>query len=596
MSILFTGVSGNTYGGLGTSQWRASVPAETALGDLLVHYAVLGAGASIFYVDMDGWTVLAIVRGSSVIAVKYAEDFDVGGSPGVVCTGRVIDHSEGDFFPSSITCCYSGVHDYGGVVSLFEDTASTVHTVPAVLAPNPDTTIVALGQTLPPGGGFDVPYTGSIPAFTMRGHYQGFAFGEWWTNGCEIHDGRAGGTGLVGPWTGTETGTDKKVWNVLGLLPNPGKTHVYLTPFSIPLGNEPIHTLAVEGGGADDGVIIPGGGGDTGGGGLVTGQIYWGARIDGAFYNENSGTYGSVPADDAPWSGPTVGASWDLFEEHAGKAVTAIHWGGPGSTLPPSFDQVANARTRARGAFSAYSVAASTQQMNDLASNSNTNGTLTLVDNWCAQVQSQGYPMLARFAWEMNGNWSYPWQTGAGISSTTYKSAFNNWAARVLSQTDCVSICWCPNVEHGVTDPTPWFPGETYLDWLFMDGYNNLTATYASPSTVFGTTVPIFQGLSDLPIGIWETGCAAPTGSPGKAAWITDFLSTWLPANPVKAFFWFNERGNPALPHIEVGNSSSTFGGAAQTAFAAGIADDYFAANIVDGVSFPVHTKVPIPS
>ena len=85
-------------------------------------------------------------------------------------------------------------------------------------------------------------------------------------------------------------------------------------------------------------------------------------------------------------------------------------------------------------------------------------------------------------------------------------------------------------------------------------------------------------------------------GTPFKSGWITDFLGTWLPAHPrVKGFSWFNEYGSPNLPHIEVGNGSTTLGGAAQTAFATGISDPYFKANIVSDTTFPKNQKIPIP-
>lgn len=324
-----------------------------------------------------------------------------------------------------------------------------------------------------------------------------------------------------------------------------------------------------------------------------TSTVYWGARIDGQFYTDKD--YTPPFSSDAPWSGNITGGGWDLFEDHAGKRVTAIHWGGPGTALPSSFDVTANQRCRDRGAFSAYSVAASTSEMNDLASNTDARGVLTKVDTWATQVAGTHYPILVRFAWEMNGNWGYPWQTDQGISAATYVSAFQTWADRVRAIASNVSIAWCPNVADGVTDPTDWDPGATYYDWAFCDGYCH--STYETPSTIFDATMTILRGLApDLPLGIWETGCEAPTGSPGKAAYIAAFF-TWLAANTdVKAFFWFNEYGNPALPHIEVGDSATTLGGAAQTAFASGIADDRYAANIVTSTTFPSDALVPVPS
>ncbi len=330
-------------------------------------------------------------------------------------------------------------------------------------------------------------------------------------------------------------------------------------------------------------------------GAISTSSIYWGFRGDGQFYVDNVATYpGATDPADAPWGSQC----WNFFEAHAGKRATCIHWGGSGTTLPTSFDSTADSLTRSRNAFSIYTAAASTQQMNDLAANSNANGALTIVDNWATQVQAAGRPILVRFAWEMNGNWGYPWQTAAGISAATYIAAFRTWHDRVDAITSNVSFCWCPNVEFGsVADPTPWFPGAAYVDWMGMDGYGHSATSNESPDQVFDATYTLFGTLAPgKPIAIWETGCSATITSPTKAAWVTDFLGTWLPAHPnVKLMAWFNEAGNPTDPFIEQG-PGSTLGGAAQAAFSAGIASSYFDANIVNSTTFPSGAKVPIPA
>lgn len=328
---------------------------------------------------------------------------------------------------------------------------------------------------------------------------------------------------------------------------------------------------------------------------------YWGARIDGQFYVDNASGHWIAPTDnqDAPWSGPISGDGWDLFEAHAGKRISCVHWGGPGNTLPTSFDTTAEADARARGAFSLYTVSASASEMADLAANSNTNGVLTKVDTWATQLAGVHNPVMLRFCQEMNASWSspFPWQTGGGTSAATYKAAFQVWSARVRAIASNVSIVWCPNVIDGssAVDPTPWDPGHAHYDWLGIDGY--VHSTYTSPSSLFDTTLNIMRGLAPgLPIVICETGCEAPTGSPGKAAWITDLLTNYIPGtSDIKCVVWFNETGNPVWPFIEVGDSSSTFGGAAQSAFSTAIASTFYLGAIVNMGTFPADASVPIP-
>lgn len=327
-------------------------------------------------------------------------------------------------------------------------------------------------------------------------------------------------------------------------------------------------------------------------------SVYWGARIDGGFYVDH---YGASNGDDAPWAANNPAPNnWDRFESHAGKKITCVHWGATISALPSSFDSFADSLARSRGAFSMYGLSASRAEIVDLAANSDAHGVISKLRTWALAVAATGRPMLVRPMHEMNGNWGYAWQTAQGTNAAAYVAAFQRMVTVIRAAAPNISIFWCPNIwsAGGVPDPTPWFPGTGYVDWVGFDGYNQNTGSYSSPASLFDDTMATVTGLAPgKPVGIGETGCAAPTGSPGKAAWITDLLSTWLPANPdVKLLMWFNEYGNPTLPHIEVGDAAATFGGAAQAAFQAGIADSRYAANIVTSGTFPSGGLVPVPA
>lgn len=325
-------------------------------------------------------------------------------------------------------------------------------------------------------------------------------------------------------------------------------------------------------------------------------SIYWGARIDGAYYSAN---YGASTTNDAPFSATdSPPRAWDLFESHAGKAVTLIHWGGPGSNFG-TFTPTQATNMRNRGAFSFFTVTPSQAEMDDLAGGTNTSGINATLDAWATAAQTSGHPILLRPMHEMNGAWTspvFPWQTNRGTTSGEYVTAWQriwNRFAAILgggTHTGNVSFCWCPNIQGGtVPDPSPWYPGDAYVDWLGMDGYA-YTGASTPAGTVFNTTYATLQAISTTkPIAIGETACSSGHVSPTKAAWITDFLGTWLPQHPqIKAFSWFNEVGTPADPWIEDGTG-------AQAAFAAGIASSYFKSNIVNSTTFPSGAKVPVP-
>ena len=347
-----------------------------------------------------------------------------------------------------------------------------------------------------------------------------------------------------------------------------------------------------------------------------TGNIYWGARIDGQFYLDH---YGSGNAVDAPFANSTV--NWDLFEAHAGKKVSAIHWGGGGRAWPPTtFDITAANNCRTRGAFSNYSFSTSAQGINSIIAKDGT--AQSYLTTLFTDIKSWGYPLMMRPFWEMNGAW-YPWGRPGGsgastVSDAQYRTLWQNlwqacadvmngsgtaWVAPAGTHTGNVSFFWCPNIIDlpSVPDPSPRFPGTAYVDWLGWDGYA-YSGTYKSPSTRFDSTYTTLQALEpNKPYAIGEMGVDPTIGSPGKAAWVTDFLGTWLPAHPkIRYFSWFNEYGGIPLPHIEVGDGN-VYDSTALTAFHDGIQSTYFKANPVTDVTFPKANpagslnKVPIP-
>jgi beta-mannanase len=140
---------------------------------------------------------------------------------------------------------------------------------------------------------------------------------------------------------------------------------------------------------------------------------------------------------------------------------------------------------------------------------------------------------------------------------------------------------WCPNVEYdGSTKPlAALYPGDAYVDWTCMDGYN----WGANPVRPSGWQAPaqVFQPTYDLitksiapskPVMIGETASTEVGGS--KSRWIGDLLR--LPGGSefpqVRAVVWFNKRWDRMDWPIETSQ-------AARSAFARGIGDRRFAGN-----------------
>jgi beta-mannanase len=150
-----------------------------------------------------------------------------------------------------------------------------------------------------------------------------------------------------------------------------------------------------------------------------------------------------------------------------------------------------------------------------------------------------------------------------------------------------VTWVWCPNQQDPRSTPLPdLYPGDAYVDWVCMDGYNYGTddgndwypfAEIFAASSFNGyidTYALLGQLAPDKPIMIGETASSEDGGS--KAFWIADMLTIQLPVRfpRVRAVLWFN--WNDDDPGYEWPIESSP---ASQAAFAAGIASPYYASN-----------------
>ena len=156
-----------------------------------------------------------------------------------------------------------------------------------------------------------------------------------------------------------------------------------------------------------------------------------------------------------------------------------------------------------------------------------------------------GKPFYLRFAHEMNGNW-YPW--GQGVNGNTpaeYVQAWRHVHDLFVKEgaTNAIWV-WSPNVDDGNAPFTNLYPGDAYVDWVALDGYNAASvwnSPWMSLGQLFGTSYDTLAALTSKPMMIAETASTEVGGN--KAAWITDgFLSdipTRLPR--VKAVIWFDK-------------------------------------------------------
>lgn len=310
-------------------------------------------------------------------------------------------------------------------------------------------------------------------------------------------------------------------------------------------------------------------------------SIYWGAWISGD-------TYG---VGNPPWNPAAV----DIFERHAGKNISILHWGQPwwhcnGTCSYQLFDLQRSQyeAVRQEGAIPLVDWAsfdyAAPELLNQPAFSLSTiiaGQHDEYIREWATQAKAWGHPFFLRFDWEMNGQW-FPWSERVnGNRRGEFVQAWRH-VHDIFEQVGAhnVTWVWSPNVIGPGTDPLEsLYPGDNYVDWLGMSGYN--TGTHpARPGGRWQTFEQVFSGtyaalrvLSPRkPIMIAETASTEAGGS--KAEWIRDALAHSLPRHfpEVKAVLWFNWNVRGTDWPIE----SSP---AAQEAFAESIASSYYASN-----------------
>lgn len=169
------------------------------------------------------------------------------------------------------------------------------------------------------------------------------------------------------------------------------------------------------------------------------------------------------------------------------------------------------------------------------------------IDSWATALASVGQPVYLRFGHEMNGDW-YCWCAGVnGNSAADYVAAWRHMHDRfVAAGATNVRWVWSPNIEYaGSTAFADLYPGDAYVDWVGLDGYNWGTSKAGKAWLSFeGIFLGSYQRLLSLtakPMMIAEMASTEVGGD--KAAWIRQAFLDQLPTTfpKVRAVTWFHE-------------------------------------------------------
>lgn len=188
---------------------------------------------------------------------------------------------------------------------------------------------------------------------------------------------------------------------------------------------------------------------------------------------------------------------------------------------------------------------------------------------WATGMKAWEKPLWLRFGHEMNGDW-YPWAEATnGNAPGDYVEAWRHVhrAFRAVGATN-VRWVWSPNVVYdGSTPLAGLYPGDEYVDWVAVDGYNWGTSRadkrWRSFEAIFGPTLAQVAAITRRPLMLGEVASSEAGGD--KASWIADFFAAMRRRPEIRAFVWFD--------HDKETDWRITSSETARSAFAAGVAD-----------------------
>ena len=160
-------------------------------------------------------------------------------------------------------------------------------------------------------------------------------------------------------------------------------------------------------------------------------------------------------------------------------------------------------------------------------------------------IRSFNQDVFIRFAHEMNGNW-YPW-SGSKIGVDKYKAIYKH-VKDIFDKEDVKNVKWvfsinwedAPNIEaNGFLN---YYPGDMYVDYVGIDGYNwgktRSWSRWISFKELFEDTYKYATKELKKPVLITEFSSTSTGGD--KAGWIRNAMHNIKNWKNVKGFMLFN--------------------------------------------------------
>jgi hypothetical protein len=167
------------------------------------------------------------------------------------------------------------------------------------------------------------------------------------------------------------------------------------------------------------------------------------------------------------------------------------------------------------------------------------------IRRWARAAAAWGKPFYLRFAHEMNGDWT-SWSPGVnGNTTADFVSAWRR-VYSIFRQEGATNAkwVWSPVADYeGTTPYKAVYPGDAYVNWVGVSGYNwgdtRSWSYWQSFSEVFGKSYSKLKTMTRKPIMIPEVASAESGGD--KAAWIKKAFLEDIPSTfpRIRAVVWF---------------------------------------------------------
>jgi PA14 domain/Ca-dependent carbohydrate-binding module xylan-binding/Glycosyl hydrolase family 26 len=162
-------------------------------------------------------------------------------------------------------------------------------------------------------------------------------------------------------------------------------------------------------------------------------------------------------------------------------------------------------------------------------------------------ARDYGKPIYLRPMQEMNSDW-FPWGVCAngnapGDFVPAYRHIVDIFRAEGATN---VKFVWTPNIQTACSDYQTLYPGDAYVDWVGLDGYNWGTAhswsLWQSPAQVFAASYDELVAVApNKPAMIAETASVEYGGD--KAVWMRSLYLDTVPNRMpnVRAVLWYHD-------------------------------------------------------